>query len=459
MNAADGSGKPVIFISHTEVDKAIADAVNEAIDTLLGAGAVSVVYSTSRELGGGVKFGENWFQWIAQQVRNATVTLVLLTPASVQKPWVLWEAGAVYGAALAEPQARLRTVRPIAFQIGMNDVPSPLASSHAHIARGDDSSDVRLLLNEFIEQFSSDPASTIRAAQNVERVVTRWLDAVAEALRTAPLTPAEPIVNEWCERLDALATGDRASEVRQVHEWLLVAFGQKGGGDERPIDIRLHRRLAQLYMATKRYREAAEQFEMARRLSPRDLFILRSLGQAYVAGRNYKDANAIIRSIEELAPSAFVDNVECAALKGRWFRDQGRILEAEGIYAAAFAVNPESYYLADLLGMSQLQLGRIQEAADVYRQVIVIIDRLAERNMWVNATAATASIVSGDLAGAEKCLRAVKFYNPTGAEIQSIMQGLQRLQQPLQITPQQMAAWGAILRDGNPQLIELAPSE
>src|SRR5690606_2308465 len=130
-------------------------------------GNISAVYSTSRELGSSVKFGEDWFQWIAEQVRNADVTLVLLPPTSVQKPWVLWEAGAVYGAALAEPQARLRRVRPIAFQITMSDVPPPLASSHAHIARGDDFSDVRLLLNEFIEQFSSDLASTIRAAQNV----------------------------------------------------------------------------------------------------------------------------------------------------------------------------------------------------------------------------------------------------------------------------------------------------
>ncbi|MEU4578692.1 toll/interleukin-1 receptor domain-containing protein [Nonomuraea sp. NPDC023979] len=446
MNVVNDDGKPSIFISHTEADGAIANAVSEAVTALFGAGAVSVVYSTSRELGGGVQFGENWFQWITTQVRTATVTLVLLTPTSVHKPWVLWEAGAVYGAALAEPQARLRSVRPIAFHIGMNDIPSPLLNSHAHIARGDTFSDVRLLLNEFIEQFSSDPASTIRAAQNVERAVTHWLNTVAEALRTAPLTPTEPIVNEWCERLDALATSDRASEVRQVHEWLLVAFGQKEGIEERPIDIRLHRRLAQLYMATKRYQEAAEQFEMARRLSPRDLFVLRSLGQAYIDCQNYESAEKILNSIAELSPKAFVKNVECAALKGRWLREQDRIAEARETYAAAFSANPASYYLADLLGMSELQLGRTEDAARVYRQAMQIIDRLVERNVWVNATAATAAVVSGELNRVVEYLQAVRTHNPTDAEVETIVQGLQRLQRPLNIPPEQIASWRATLQ-------------
>lgn len=440
------SGKPVIFVSHTEADKAIADTVREAVTSLFGAGAVSVVYSTSRELGSGIKFGENWFRWIAEQVRTATVTLVVLTPTSVHKPWVLWEAGAVYGAALAERQDALRSVRPIAFQIGMGDIPSPLLDSHAQIARGDDFSDVRLLLNEFIEQFGTDRGSMIRAAQNVEGAVVRWLDAVAEALRSAPLTPTEPIVNEWCERLDALIADDRASEVGQLHEWLLVAFGQHEGVDERPIDIRLHRRLAQLYMAAQRYRDAAEQFEMARRLSPRDLFVLRSLGQAYLAGQDYEEAETTIEDITRLVPDAFVTNVECAALKGRWLREQDRTSEAREVYAAALAANPDSYYLADLLGAAELRLGRIEDAAKVYRQAARIIDRLDERNIWVDATAATAAIASGDLPRAEEHLRAVRAHNPSVAEADSIVQGLRRLQRPLRITAEQLAAWSAIVR-------------
>ncbi|MBF6180204.1 toll/interleukin-1 receptor domain-containing protein [Nocardia otitidiscaviarum] len=449
MSADAGSDKPVIFISHTESDKAIADAVHDAVKALFGVGAVAVVYSTSRELGSGVKFGEDWFQWIAKHVRTATVTLVLLTPTSVRKPWVLWEAGAVYGAVLTAPESRLRNVRPITFQVGMNDVPSPLANSHAHIARGDSLSDVKLLLNEFVEQFSSDRTATIRAAQSVDAAAARWLDTVAEALRTAPLTPSEPIVSEWCERLDVLGASGRSSEVKQLHEWLLVAFGQGPGIEQSPIDIRLHRRLAELYLATKSYRKAAEQFELARKLSPRDLFVLRSLGQTYLADRNYRDADKILQSISGLAPDAFATNVECAALKGRWLREQGedRIPEARDVYETAFAKNPNSYYLADLLGMSELQLGHKTEAVSAYGKALEIINRIAERNLWTEATAATAAVVSGDLMAAQVHLTAVRAYKPTAAEVESIVQGLQRLQDPLEIGDEQMAAWSRILRD------------
>ncbi|MEV0764248.1 toll/interleukin-1 receptor domain-containing protein [Nocardia sp. NPDC050435] len=447
MSTEADPDRPIIFISHTESDKAIADAVDDAVKSLFGVGAVTVVYSTSRELGSSVKFGEDWFQWIAKHVQTATVTLVVLTPTSVRKPWVLWEAGAVFGAVLAAPAAQLRTVRPITFQIGMSDVPSPLANSHAHIARGDSLPDVKLLLNEFVEQFSGDRTATIRAAQRVDSVAMQWLDTVAEALRTAPLTPSEPIVSEWCERLDTLAADGRASEVKQLHEWLLVAFGQGHGIEQNPIDIRLHRRLAELYLATKNYREAAAQFEMARKLSPRDLFILRSLGQTYLSDRNYADTDQVLQSIASLAPDAFASNVECAALKGRWFRAQGHIPEAREVYSAAFAKNSNSYYLADLLGNAELQLGRKSDAALTYGRALAIINRIAERNLWTEATAATAAIVSGDLVAAQAHLAAVRTHRPTAAEVESILQGLERLQGPLDIDAEQMASWSRILRD------------
>src|SRR4051812_5756576 len=89
-----------IFISHTHTDQAVADAFRDAVQMLFS-DAVAVHYSTNKELEGGIKPGEDWFHWIGQQVHGAKVALILLTPASVQKPWVLWEAGAVAGAALA----------------------------------------------------------------------------------------------------------------------------------------------------------------------------------------------------------------------------------------------------------------------------------------------------------------------------------------------------------------------
>jgi len=52
---------------------------------------VTVHYSTNKEMQGGINPGEDWFTWIVDRVRESTVALVLLTPASIQKPWILWE--------------------------------------------------------------------------------------------------------------------------------------------------------------------------------------------------------------------------------------------------------------------------------------------------------------------------------------------------------------------------------
>ncbi|MFJ5308116.1 TIR domain-containing protein [Streptomyces sp. NPDC088350] len=444
--------QPKIFISHTHTDQAVADAVRDAIFDLFGRESVSVAYSTSRELGGGVRIGEDWFRWIGEQVHAATVTLVLLTPTSVQKPWVLWEAGAVYGAALTSENSTLHRVRPLAFQIGMDDIPSPLRSSHAQVARGDQYEDVIQLLNEFVYDFFNnvtEKAVVIRAAQRVPDAAKTLLETVSEALRTSPLIPTEAIVNEWCARLDSLAEHHRHSEVRQLHEWLLVAFGQKEGNGAKPIDIRLHRRLAQLYMASAHYAEAAQQFDLARRLSPRDIFIMRSLGQAYLAQRNYSDTARVIDEINNLDPHAFMKNAECAALKGRWHREQDQHTEAHDIYWKAFQENSDSYYLGDLLATAKLQLGDRHGAANIYRRTLSIIERLTDRNFWVYATAANAAIVSGDRDSAIKYFSAIRNDNPSEADMQTIEGGLIRILPLLGATAEEMAEWKSLLHDGS----------
>jgi len=54
--------------------------------------------------------------WIVDEVRHCDFALILLTPASTQKPWIVWEAGAVHGAAATLTEAP-RKVRPLLFQV------------------------------------------------------------------------------------------------------------------------------------------------------------------------------------------------------------------------------------------------------------------------------------------------------------------------------------------------------
>jgi tetratricopeptide (TPR) repeat protein len=433
-----------IFISHTHADEAIANALDEAIGDLFGQGTVEVVYSTKKGRGG-IRAGEDWYAWIIRQVRESRVALVLFTPASIAKPWLYWEAGAVYGSALAEASPDLRRVRPLLYGLRRNDVPTTFPTTQA--ARGDRREDMDELLTGLFDDFEGAVPRQVllEAGRKLPHVLDTYLETVQVALRHAPLAPTEENVQEWCARLDRLREEDRVSEVQHIHDWMNVAFGSEDQ-QPMPIDLRLHRRLGELYLDVREYQQAADQFELARRLVPRDIFVLRALGQAYLGGDEAEAAGGVIDDIGELDPEAFAHNVECAALKGRWLLQRGRGQEAENVYDRAFEHHPDSYYLADLLGQVRLELGDQDGAREAYTQALEIIERLPEQNLWVEATAATAAVVAGDQAKALQHLQRARALQPTQENLDAIERGLRRCQRALGLGENAFAEWQLVLR-------------
>src|SRR5215470_1857988 len=96
---ADRSAKREIFISLTRADSEIAAAIKTALREILGI-KIDVHYSTNQELGVGISHGEDWLKWIADRIRSCDFALLLITPNSARKPWIMWESGALYGAAI-----------------------------------------------------------------------------------------------------------------------------------------------------------------------------------------------------------------------------------------------------------------------------------------------------------------------------------------------------------------------
>jgi tetratricopeptide (TPR) repeat protein len=440
--------RPTIFLSHTASDAEVAHAIRGALELLFGEESLTVSYSTRKDLEGSIQSGEDWFGWITQQVRDASVTLVVLTPASVQKPWILWETGAVYGAAASHEQADLRKVRPLTFGIKSAEVPGPLASMRLQITRGDDPDDVRQLLNDLVREMQPQLSTErfLSVAQRIGDAVGSWLTRTGEALRLAPLLPTEPVVQEWLSRLDELSQGGRTSEVEYLHQWMIVAFGREKDGSERPLDVRLHRRLGDLYAATLEHERAAEQYLLAHKLAPRDIYTLRFLGKAYLDTGRVEAAGQVVDDIDTLDPSAVVHNPQCAALKGRWLIAGGDPTAARSVYADSLKANQRSYYLADLLGQVLLTLGENDEAAHVYRDALRIIEKLDEPNIWAHSTAATAAIVSGDEEAAQRHLEAIRRFGPAQGEYASIERGLLIVQQQLGIDDQRFSSWRRWLR-------------
>lgn len=84
-------GKPVVFLSHSAADAALAEWLEAAIR---GSIANTEVFRTTRL--GQIPSGLAWFQHIGEHLRGATKYIVLITPASQNRPWVNFEVGAAW---------------------------------------------------------------------------------------------------------------------------------------------------------------------------------------------------------------------------------------------------------------------------------------------------------------------------------------------------------------------------
>jgi hypothetical protein len=82
--------KPVVFVSHDTRDAAIAEAF---CALLRSASAGTVIGFRSSDRKNGVQFGEEWYQKIMRKLADASDVVALLTPTSIDRPWILFEAG------------------------------------------------------------------------------------------------------------------------------------------------------------------------------------------------------------------------------------------------------------------------------------------------------------------------------------------------------------------------------
>lgn len=416
-----------IFISLTHADTGIAEALRTALDALFR-DSVQVHFSTSKELDGGIRSGEDWFQWIVDRVQKCDIALILITPSSVNKPWILWEAGAVAGAALASGQGGMHKVRPLIYQVPIELIPSPIRDSKVQFRRGDRADEMDSLFNEILEDYRTEfnMERVKKIVKSLDTVLEAYLKRVQECLMNAPALVSNVVIEEWRLRLETIMKENRPSEVDALHDWMDVSFGRDRKDRPQPLDLRIHTRLADLYLKSKNRPRAIEQLDLARQLAPRDIFVLRSMGRAYLDNNDRENAKLVIDRITQLDPTAFARNAECAALLGRWYREAGDLQNAEAVYAAALNEDVNSYYLANLVAEVRLEAGKSDVDA-AFRRALTIIDKLDEKNVWTHATAANAAFFLGDDEGATKHLNAVAALRPDAGSIASVERGLMGL--------------------------------
>lgn len=90
------SAQALVFVSHDTRDAEVAEAFSKLLSSV-SAGVLKSFRSSDKKGNQGIEYGVDWYPEIMGRLRNASDVVCLLTPYSVNRPWILYEAGVAKG--------------------------------------------------------------------------------------------------------------------------------------------------------------------------------------------------------------------------------------------------------------------------------------------------------------------------------------------------------------------------
>lgn len=88
--------KPLVFISHDTRDADLAEAFSKLLSSV-SAGVLKSFRSSDKRGNQGIAYGVEWYPEIMKKLNEASDVVALLTHHSVDRPWILYEAGVAKG--------------------------------------------------------------------------------------------------------------------------------------------------------------------------------------------------------------------------------------------------------------------------------------------------------------------------------------------------------------------------
>ncbi len=153
--------KPTLFISHATSDGEFANAVKQEIEKVFANG-ISVFCTSSP---GAISIGVDWLSDIEQKLGVAQAVIAIVTPVSIERPWLWFEIGATW----SKGRSGDCKIYPLcAPEIELSSLPSPLDRLQA-LSMGK-AADRKLLFDALITQFGFGKISSFRATNITSRI-------------------------------------------------------------------------------------------------------------------------------------------------------------------------------------------------------------------------------------------------------------------------------------------------
>jgi hypothetical protein len=110
------AGSPLVFISHDGRDADLAEAFSKLLRSV-SAGVIKTFRSSDKKGKEGIDFGDEWYKRLMEKLQATSDVVCLFTERSLERPWILFEAGVakgklnspVVGIALGVPLNRVST--------------------------------------------------------------------------------------------------------------------------------------------------------------------------------------------------------------------------------------------------------------------------------------------------------------------------------------------------------------
>jgi len=113
----------MIFLSHNVKDKPLADIIEKTIRKI-SLQKINAWFSSDERVGGGFNAGDNWYDKIISNITNCNVLIALLTPNSIERPWLYYEAGIAKGLN--------KIIVPVCIGMKREDMKTPLNITQAY---------------------------------------------------------------------------------------------------------------------------------------------------------------------------------------------------------------------------------------------------------------------------------------------------------------------------------------
>ncbi len=216
--------KPLIFISHDSRDADLAEVFENLLTDASG-GMLKSFRSSDRKGVSGIEFGAEWYPTLMEKLNGATDVVALLTPHSIDRPWILYEAGVakgklgtiVLGLAIGVPLEKANT--------------GPFAQFEN---LGDDEDSLTKLVLGLIQR--NQPDATPRE-EAVRRQVSVFREQVGNLIKNRP----KGVNTSAVQRVDETVIAKLFEEVK-------VMFRDLPGSIEQRIQPRRYRRIHPMMM-------------------------------------------------------------------------------------------------------------------------------------------------------------------------------------------------------------------